>query len=200
MRATIPLNEGAVKKADDEFYALHPELVVDGRRIALDPNDSTQAGPRTEWMLLYKKYGGGVEGDAPAKKKKPATPIEPCPLCGKGMLAIHVVDEAKKPIPGASVSVDGLGEKATEEAGIADYDAVDPGTYAIGAQNEFYTPVAGSPDSADVKEDTPTTETIVLKFEISSDLSTTVPDQSNPKVKVVYLTFDDGPEAGTQAV
>lgn len=78
-RATRPLNKDAVKKADDEFYANHPELVEDGKRVPLSATAPSQKGLRSEWMQLYEKNGGEVEGRKPAKKK-PDDPVQPCPL------------------------------------------------------------------------------------------------------------------------
>lgn len=80
-RLSRPLNSDAVKAADDEFYAKHPELVKEGKRIPLSATDPSQAGLRQEWVELYKKHGGKEEDDTnkpPAKK--PADPVQPCPL------------------------------------------------------------------------------------------------------------------------
>jgi hypothetical protein len=79
-RLSRPLNSDAVKAADDEFYAKHPELVKDGKRIPLSATDPSQADLRKEWVELYKKHGGKEEDDEkkpPAKK--PDDPVEPCP-------------------------------------------------------------------------------------------------------------------------
>ena len=199
-RATLPLNEAAVKKADDEFYAAHPELIKDGKRIPLDATDPTQKTLRRDWMALYQKNGGQVEGGPPAKKKLPSSPIDDCPLCGKGTLEITVVDQDGKPIEGAKVTVAGIGEMLTNADGVADFGAVDAGPHEVDWQKEFYAPVGGSPDSVNVEENQSNLETLVLKLALSSDDSAKVPDQSGPDVKVVYLTFDDGPKAGTKEV
>lgn len=60
-RATQPLNPAAVKAANDEFYAKHPEMVVDGKRIPLESNNPAQAAMRREWMDAYERNGGEVE-------------------------------------------------------------------------------------------------------------------------------------------
>lgn len=81
-RLSRPLNSDAVKAADDEFYAKHPELVKDGKRIPLSATDPSQADLRKEWVDLYKKHGGQEEDDKkklPAKK--PADPVVPCTKC-----------------------------------------------------------------------------------------------------------------------
>jgi len=78
-RLQRPLNPAAVKKADDEFYANHPELIhEDGRRIPLSASDPAQASERAEWRRLYLRHGGKEETTAePAKK--PEDPVPPCP-------------------------------------------------------------------------------------------------------------------------
>ena len=52
-RVELLLNSVAVQQADNQFYANHPELIEDGKRIPLDPDDPAQAGLRSEWMDLY---------------------------------------------------------------------------------------------------------------------------------------------------
>jgi hypothetical protein len=79
-RLSRPLDSKAVKAADDEFYANHPEFVKDGKRIPLSDTDPSQAALRKEWVELYKKHGGKEEGKKeklPAKK--PDDPVQPCP-------------------------------------------------------------------------------------------------------------------------
>lgn len=61
-RAKRPLNKSAVKKANDELYAKHPEL----KGQPLSATDPKQAALRQEWMNLYVKHGGKV--DAPKGK------------------------------------------------------------------------------------------------------------------------------------
>jgi hypothetical protein len=79
-RLKRPLNEEAIQKADDEFYAKHSEFIVDGKRIPLSGSDPKQDDLRKEWIALYEKYLGEVEEeDDPAKK--PEDPVVPCPLC-----------------------------------------------------------------------------------------------------------------------
>lgn len=80
-RLSRPLNRDAVKAADDEFYAKHPEFVKDGKRIPLSDTDPSQADLRKEWVVLYKKHGGKEEGDKNKPPvKKPDDPVQPCPL------------------------------------------------------------------------------------------------------------------------
>lgn len=78
-RATRPLNTEAVKNADNDFYAKHPELIKDGQRIPLSPTDPTQARLRQEWMDLYVKHGGAVEQTPKPPQNKPDDPVQPCP-------------------------------------------------------------------------------------------------------------------------
>lgn len=54
-RLQRPLNKEAVKKADDEFYAKHPELVKEGKRQPLEAKNPEHAKLRKEWVTLYNK-------------------------------------------------------------------------------------------------------------------------------------------------
>lgn len=67
-RATRPLNNDAVKAADDDLYAKHaddprPNALYDenGNRKPLSATDPDQAGLRKEWMDSYKANGGATE-------------------------------------------------------------------------------------------------------------------------------------------
>jgi len=67
-RAKRPLNQDAVKAADDELYTNHandprPNALydADGSRKPLDANDPDQADLRKEWMNSYKVNGGETE-------------------------------------------------------------------------------------------------------------------------------------------
>ncbi|MFN8660230.1 MAG: hypothetical protein U0105_28090, partial [Candidatus Obscuribacterales bacterium] len=95
-RLKRPLNAEAVKKADDEFYANHPELVKDGKRIPLSASDPAQAALREEWVNLYKKHGGEEEGKKEEEKKppakKPADPVQPCPEAEEDEPKIIAID------------------------------------------------------------------------------------------------------------
>lgn len=94
-RLSRPLNSDAIKAADDEFYAKHPEFVKDGKRIPLSDIDPRQAALRKEWVELYKKHGGKEEGDEnkpPAKK--PDDPCEPCPDQCKPITNLTIVELA----------------------------------------------------------------------------------------------------------
>lgn len=90
-RLSRPLNSDAVKAADDEFYAKHPELVKDGKRIPLSDNDPSQADLRKEWVELYKKHGGKEEKDAKPPAKKPSYPCEPCEKKCKPITSIKII-------------------------------------------------------------------------------------------------------------
>lgn len=89
-RLSRPLNSDAIKAADDEFYAKHPEFVKDGKRIPLSDTDPSQAALRKEWVELYKKHGGKEEGDEKPPAKKPDNPAEPCPNCTPSSVDLEV--------------------------------------------------------------------------------------------------------------
>lgn len=59
-RLQFPLNTAAVRKADDAFYARHPEMVEGGRRRKLTDDDPAEAPLREEWRQLYGQSGGAV--------------------------------------------------------------------------------------------------------------------------------------------
>ena len=60
-RASSPMSRSATTAADNDFYSKHPEMVQDGKRMPIDPNNPAQAGMRQEWMGAYAKNGGKVE-------------------------------------------------------------------------------------------------------------------------------------------
>ena len=64
-RLSRPLSKNAVKKADAEFHAKHPEL----KGQPLSRTDPSQASLRREWVDLYKKHGGKVEPPKAGSKK-----------------------------------------------------------------------------------------------------------------------------------
>lgn len=94
--ATRPLNSSAVTAANAKFYRDHPEMVRDGKPIAIDPSAPSQAQYRKEWMDAYAANGGGVTTNdkkaaanevSKAKTKanesfgngSPTSPVAPCP-------------------------------------------------------------------------------------------------------------------------
>jgi hypothetical protein len=62
-RAKRPLDPAAVLKANDAFYAAHPQMIEDGRRIPIStqPNDPCAGSMREEWMRHYVAAGGAVD-------------------------------------------------------------------------------------------------------------------------------------------
>lgn len=72
MRAVRPLNRDAVRAANREFYAKHPEMIVNGAPKPIDPVDPKQASMRSEWMKSYARNGGAV---TPARSKTTATEV-----------------------------------------------------------------------------------------------------------------------------
>lgn len=92
-RLARPLNQDAVKKADDEFYANHPEYIDEnGNRIPLSANDPNEEALRQEWIELYKKHGGKEEADKKPPKKDPDDPVQPCPIDEVYTLACRWID------------------------------------------------------------------------------------------------------------
>jgi len=95
-RAKRPLNKTAVKKANKEFYANHPEL----KGKPLSANDPKQAALLQEWMDLYVKHGGEIEASKGKFKKPIKSTIESCKCSGIGLSADknakEFVEEFKK--------------------------------------------------------------------------------------------------------
>src|SRR5579871_1217239 len=139
-RLKLPLSHPAVSKADDQFYANHPEFIQDGKRIPLDATDPAQANLRKEWVNLYLANGGQLDDGSPSPKKAPADPTVKCPTCkpGNGLLVVTVVDIDDQPIPGALVTADGL-QKTTDAKGVADFGEVPAKTYSVTASKDGYT-------------------------------------------------------------
>jgi hypothetical protein len=119
--AEKPLNWDAVDAANDDFYAAHPEFIVDGCRIPLDPCDPAQADLRDEWMDLYEEAGGAVYY---GKFTPPCDdPVAPCP--GEAFLMVQVVIEDGTPIEGALVElVAGTAMEKTSAEGWVDLGSV----------------------------------------------------------------------------
>lgn len=79
LRYVPPLNNSASQKADDDFYANHPEFVKpDGTRIPLSGSDPSQESLRQEWLAAYKNHGGNVKGE-PETPNPPPKPVLDCP-------------------------------------------------------------------------------------------------------------------------
>ena len=79
-----------MRSADDAFYANHPELVRNGKRIPLSATDPNQAKLRSEWEGLYEKHGGNLEGDKnKMPPKKPDDPVQQCPLEEKNWIELE---------------------------------------------------------------------------------------------------------------
>lgn len=68
-RLKFPLDPAAVRKADEAFYAQHPEMVEGGRRRKLTADDPAEAPLREEWRQLYGQSGGAAhQPPAPGTK------------------------------------------------------------------------------------------------------------------------------------
>lgn len=83
-RATRPLNQQAVKAADDDLYSKHagdprPNALYDesGKRKPLDATDPDQADLRKEWMDSYKANGGETE-PVDLSGSDPGEPVQSC--------------------------------------------------------------------------------------------------------------------------
>jgi hypothetical protein len=61
VRLKQQLEGAAVQAADDDFYDLHPEMVLNGARQPIDSDDPEQSSLRDLWTYLYIAHGGAVE-------------------------------------------------------------------------------------------------------------------------------------------
>lgn len=89
-RLSRPLDEKAVRAADSDFYAKHPELIKDGKRIPLSKD---QADLQKEWRDLYIKHGGKIEPPKQLSDKKPKDVVQ---TCSEGC-ASAPLDKSKNP-------------------------------------------------------------------------------------------------------
>ena len=78
-RAKRPLDPAAVAKADDAFYAAHPQMIEGGTRnpISTQPDDPCAASMREEWMRYYVAAGGAVD-PVTLPAAKPESTTVPC--------------------------------------------------------------------------------------------------------------------------
>lgn len=76
----LPLNQEAVKAADDEFYSKHPELIgKNGERVPIHPTKAEHTKERDEWIDLYKKHSGEREDASPKQIDPPDKVANSCP-------------------------------------------------------------------------------------------------------------------------
>ena len=78
-RARRPLDPAAVAKADDAFYAEHPEMVSGGKRIPISsaPIDPCTQKLRDEWLDGYAANGGALD-PVTLPPCKPGQPAQQC--------------------------------------------------------------------------------------------------------------------------
>lgn len=115
-----PLNPDAVRAADDEFYANHPEFVQNGVRVPLSATDPAQAALRSEWVALYEKHNGPVEPDPPPPQA-PTDPVEPCP-CD---FTVHFVTPGVDPVNSPNSTVGDMDQNEYT------YSAASPGVLTV---------------------------------------------------------------------
>lgn len=114
---------------------------------------------------------------------------------------VEIVNHAEQPIKDAIINVKGIGNDYTGENGFVYFGRISPGIYEIVAEKEGYTIAQElSQKMVKVPFGKTTVATIFLELELdqfSSENSTKYIDQGDEN-KVIFLTFDDGPEAGTK--
>lgn len=204
-RAKLQINQNAVRKADNDFYLKHPGMVRHRKRIPLDPANAAQWRLRQEWFDLYVKYEGQVEG-GDLSPIDPDEPVSQCPVKEPALveITVRVIDDSDgAPIEAASVSIDTLGAKPTDGDGYAKFECVKPGVYSISATASNYIPVPGY-EKVEIDANAPNTGIVrlqvILEGIYSTEKSVKYSSGAGPDDKIVYLTFDDGPWAGTPEV
>lgn len=87
-RAQRPLDAAAVLKADDAFYAAHPEMVDGGKRVSIpvSPNDPCSKLMSEEWLDTYVANGGKVDSKS-FPTCKVGSVATPCPAAKKALTA-----------------------------------------------------------------------------------------------------------------
>lgn len=75
-RAVRPMNRDAVSKANQEFYATHSEMLVNGKRQSLSADDPAFAAKRKEWMDAYVRNGGKAEAIDASHVRKARKDVE----------------------------------------------------------------------------------------------------------------------------
>lgn len=196
LRIKKPLDKKAVAKANQ---AIKNKTVPPGRKLS--PTSKSDADLRHQWMNAYIAAGGPLE-EAPVKKP-PADTMEPCPLCGKGILAIKVSDDKGNPRTGVEVNVEGIGKKATSDKGYVEFKPLVPGTYKVTANKDRTSSspndsAATAEKSVDVMSDQTTQVSLKLTpiCIIKSEAVATSPvDRARKRIGVgeeIELTIDSG--------
>jgi hypothetical protein len=81
----MKLDPSATRQTDDAFYARHPEMVRDGKRVPIDPKNPAHKGMASEWMGAYRSNAAPKTSQpqpAPgpvALAPPPAAPPAPAP-------------------------------------------------------------------------------------------------------------------------
>ena len=140
-RATRPLNQQAVKAADDDLYSSHagdprPNALYDenGNRKPLDATDPDQADLRNEWMESYKANGGGTE-PVDLSGSDPGEPVQSCDHTQQQVDPVIVAGETEidesEVTPPEEPADQRTEEEAEAEEGPADGDDTGNGTGAV---------------------------------------------------------------------
>lgn len=101
-RAIRSMSRPAVQAADEKFYQQHPEMVINGRRMPIDPHDPKQARLRREWMALYEANGGQVERVPPKavadQVRRADTEADRAPCTGPTSATVACPDRRPQPL------------------------------------------------------------------------------------------------------
>src|SRR6266550_2170813 len=84
-RISKPINDAAVKLADQEFYRKHPERKL--KPLTSSPDD---AHLRHEWLGMYKDHGGSVAPEVPVVAGCRKTTLAACMKSDRKPLEVYV--------------------------------------------------------------------------------------------------------------
>lgn len=94
-RIQVPLHDNPTRLADDLFYLRHPEMVVNGKRVPLDPTRNPQQRElANEWMDLY-VASHGPEDEGPFARTTDSqaldSAVKPCDQVDPVLKFHHVI-------------------------------------------------------------------------------------------------------------
>ena len=140
-RLARPLNRAAVRAANNEFYANHPELIKNGKRVPI----SSQSDLQKEWIKLYEKHGGKVEDNSKAHAKKPDDIVQRCPCQSIPFDKSKFSEERKKYEQEIKQGFPNLGDNYEILApATRDYNCI---AHTLGVSDEWVNPETGNKEN-----------------------------------------------------
>jgi len=152
-RLKRPLNKQAIQAADDEFYAKHPDMMRNGHRVPLDPNNPRHAAMRQAWHTSYLANGGELS-NADMGQSEVDKPVRPCERDDHWIEFRYVMGGTDFPVSDKEaftlVYPTGKTEEATLSGGKLRRDGVPAGMYEL--RPKSLGGVSWSPSTAHAEE------------------------------------------------